>query len=53
MSIVYFDLKKMCTRYFIEKDTPEFNDVIDKILKSPFYMKLSVNTEMVCIIVVR
>jgi len=40
MSIVYFDLKKMCTRYFIEKDTPEFNDVIDKILKSPFYMKI-------------
>lgn len=30
----------MCTRYFIEKDTPEFNDVIDKILKSSFYMKI-------------
>lgn len=29
--------KNMCTRYYIDEDTPEFNDAIEKALSSPLY----------------
>ena len=30
----------MCTRYYIDEDTPEFNDAIEKALSSPLYTSI-------------
>ena len=31
----------MCVRYYIDEDTPEFDDVIEKALNSPLYTKIN------------
>lgn len=34
-------LVKMCTRYYIDEDTPEFNDVIEKAIRSSLYDRIN------------